>query len=260
VPPVAAPYEPPEGIAPAEAAVLVENRMESRAISATIMDLANRGYIKLELMEEIILGYTSTDYTLTLLQSRFSWEELAGFEQVVLSSLFPLGTMICHGSAKTTLSWAGPDIVQATPIIEREIHRSLESKGRYETTLDWKSMPSQMIPGIFVIFLFFFLQVIEDIGRSEGPLAVFFGLSIWLALLIAFLGKRRSVRKTTPGSIKRAECRSFKHFLESVDGDRLRRMPPATVEKYLPYAMAFGVEHHWSKAFQDLTYLFTLKL
>ena len=29
-------------------------------------------------------------------------------------------------------------------------------------------------------------------------------------------------------------------------------MPPDTFEKFLPYAMALGVEHHWAKAFQGI--------
>jgi uncharacterized membrane protein len=29
-------------------------------------------------------------------------------------------------------------------------------------------------------------------------------------------------------------------------------MPPDTFEKFLPYAMALGVEHHWAKAFEGI--------
>jgi uncharacterized membrane protein len=37
-----------------------------------------------------------------------------------------------------------------------------------------------------------------------------------------------------------------------VDADRLKRMPPDTFEKYLPYAMALGVEHQWATAFAGI--------
>ncbi|HEU4413436.1 MAG TPA: DUF2207 domain-containing protein, partial [Candidatus Angelobacter sp.] len=37
-----------------------------------------------------------------------------------------------------------------------------------------------------------------------------------------------------------------------VDADRLKRMPPDTFEKFLPYAMALGVEHRWAKAFDGI--------
>ena len=37
--------------------------------------------------------------------------------------------------------------------------------------------------------------------------------------------------------------------MNRVDGERLKKMPPTTFEKFLPYAMALGVEHHWAQAF-----------
>src|ERR1700720_3411525 len=40
--------------------------------------------------------------------------------------------------------------------------------------------------------------------------------------------------------------------MNRVDADRLKRMPPDTFEKFLPYAMALGVEHHWAKAFEGI--------
>ena len=54
------------------------------------------------------------------------------------------------------------------------------------------------------------------------------------------------------GARTRVECLGFKEFMTRVDGDRIKRMPPDTFEKFLPYAMAFGVEQHWAKAFQGL--------
>jgi len=40
--------------------------------------------------------------------------------------------------------------------------------------------------------------------------------------------------------------------MNRVDSDRLKRMPPDTFEKYLPYAMALGVEHRWAKNFEGI--------
>ena len=34
--------------------------------------------------------------------------------------------------------------------------------------------------------------------------------------------------------------------MNRVDADRLKRMPPDTFEKFLPFAMALGVEHQWA--------------
>ena len=73
-----------------------------------------------------------------------------------------------------------------------------------------------------------------------------------LTVLIVFLFGRHLSAKTVRGARTRVECLGFKEFMTRVDGDRIKRMPPDTFEKFLPYAMAFGVEQHWAKAFQGL--------
>ena len=46
----------------------------------------------------------------------------------------------------------------------------------------------------------------------------------------------------------------FEDFLNHVESDRFNRMikTPQMFEKFLPYAMALGVEKNWSKAFQGI--------
>jgi len=40
--------------------------------------------------------------------------------------------------------------------------------------------------------------------------------------------------------------------MKRVDADRLKTLPPDTFEKFLPYAMALGVEHRWAQAFAGI--------
>ncbi len=46
----------------------------------------------------------------------------------------------------------------------------------------------------------------------------------------------------------------FEDFLDHVEADRFNRMikTPEMFEKFLPFAMALGVEKNWSKAFQGI--------
>ena len=45
-------YEPPEDLTPAEAGTLIDNAADMRDITATMVDLAVRGYIRIEEREE----------------------------------------------------------------------------------------------------------------------------------------------------------------------------------------------------------------
>ena len=58
--------------------------------------------------------------------------------------------------------------------------------------------------------------------------------------------------KTVKGARTHIAVLGFQEFMNRVDADRLKVMPPDTFEKYLAYAMALGVEHHWAQAFAGI--------
>jgi uncharacterized membrane protein len=60
--------------------------------------------------------------------------------------------------------------------------------------------------------------------------------------------------RTPRGTRELEKVLGFREFLSRVEGDRLERMvkTPETFEKYLPFAMALGVEDNWAKAFEDI--------
>jgi hypothetical protein len=63
-------------------------------------------------------------------------------------------------------------------------------------------------------------------------------------------------RPTVGGSRLLARVEGFRHFLETVDSDRLARLGAAldttTFDRYLPHAIALGVEHAWARRFDAL--------
>src|SRR5579871_228519 len=81
------------------------------------------------------------------------------------------------------------------------------------------------------------------------PLAI---LALAIAGIIVFLFGRQMSAKTLQGARTAVAVLGFQEFMNRVDADRLKRMPPDTFEKYLPYAMALGVEHKWAQAFAGI--------
>src|SRR5581483_10998055 len=106
---------------------------------------------------------------------------------------------------------------------------------------------------------YFFLGV----GISAAPLILGKWLDLftapWMAVLaggisvlIAYLFGRVMASKTLLGARTWVQVRGFEEFIDRVDADRLRRMPADTFEKYLPYAMAFGLEQQWAQKFAGI--------
>jgi uncharacterized membrane protein len=73
-----------------------------------------------------------------------------------------------------------------------------------------------------------------------------------LAALAIFAIGRLLTATSLKGARTIVQIKGFQEFMNRVDADRLKRMPPDTFEKYLPYAMALGVEHRWAKNFEGI--------
>ena len=60
--------------------------------------------------------------------------------------------------------------------------------------------------------------------------------------------------RTVRGTRELEKVLGFQEFLSRVEGDRLDRVvkTPEMFEKFLPYAMALGVEARWAKAFEGI--------
>jgi uncharacterized membrane protein YgcG len=247
---VAPMYEPPKGLTPAEAGTLLEDAVEARDITSTVIDLAVKGYIKIIEQNDKGLFLTHRDYVLQLTKPRPEWQDLAGHELVVLDNIFPLDAMVSGASdTETTLSSLKERFYIALPSIRKEIMDALDAKNLYSTDPD--SAKGLALVGVLIIVLpFLWLQMTGHIQLFNSPSVLMAGAV--LSILIVVLFGRKLAAKTVRGARARVECLGFKEFMTRVDGDRIKRMPPDTFEKFLPYAMAFGVEHHWAKAFEGL--------
>jgi uncharacterized membrane protein len=89
-------------------------------------------------------------------------------------------------------------------------------------------------------------------STSSSPLALFFAAISSALILIVFA--QLMPARTIEGARAREATLGFKEFLGRVDSDRYKRMitSPEMFERFLPYAMAFGVEEKWAKAFENI--------
>lgn len=237
---VAPMYEPPPGITPAEAGTLLDDSIHPRDITSTMVDLAVRGYITIEETAEKGLMFTHKDYVFHLIKPREKWDAtLAPHERVMLENVFAIGNDVRLSDLKNRF-------YTAVPIIREDIMSALKSKGIYlldpESANGISIVAAIVILGIFAAFQFlgwanFF---------SSIPLVV---VCVLISAAIWFLFARVMTAKTVKGGQIHVAVLGFQEFMNRVDGERLKKMPPTTFEKYLPYAMALGVEHHWAQAF-----------
>ncbi len=239
---VAPMYEPPAGMTPAETGALLEDQVHPRDITSTLVDLAVRGYVKIEEVDDKGLIFHHRDYVFHLLKPQAQWVGLAPHELVMLQNVFGDGQ-------QTRLSSLKNRFYTAIPVIRQDIMAALRNKNMY--TLDPDSANAFSIVAAVAIGLAFVgLQVLGWANfLSSVPLLL---ISVAISALIWWLFARKMTAKTTNGARTWIAVLGFQEFMNRVDADRLKKMPPDTFEKFLPYAMALGVEHHWAQAFAGI--------
>jgi uncharacterized membrane protein YgcG len=241
---VAPMYEPPPGISPAEAGTLLDDTIHPRDITSTMVDLAVRGYIKIEEVADKGLVFTHKDYIFHLLKpvAALNDQNLAPHESVMLDNVFA-------GDSETRLSSLKNRFYMAVPIIRQDIMAALKRKGIY--LLDPESANAYSIAAVFAILIpFAIVQYMQWANfLTSIPLLI---LCLLISAVIWWLFARVMTAKTVKGGRIRVAVLGFQEFMNRVDADRLKTMPSTTFEKFLPYAMALGVEHHWAQAFAGI--------
>jgi hypothetical protein len=245
--PIAPRYEPPSGLTPAEAGTLLDHSPDMRDITATLVDLAVRGYLVIEEKEEKVLGlFSSSDHVFEMRKPPGEWGDLAAHERELMSALFR------DGSRPTVeVSDLRNSFYKSLPVIRDAIFGGLIGRGFYLNRPDRVRKLYLVIGGV-LMFLTFHAAGFGSVMTGLAPVAV--GLAMFLSgAIVAGFGMVMPAR-TESGARTVEQVLGFEDFLDRVEADRFERMvrTPELFEKYLPFAMAFGVEKRWFRAFQDI--------
>ena len=245
-------YEPPTGATPAEVGALVDNNADIRDITATLVDLAVRGYIHIsELTEEHLFGLTkSTDYCFEILKKESEWTKLKAHEQSYLEALSECAP---DNDNKVRMSDLKNKFYKFLPEITNAVYDELVDAGYY---IERPDRARGKAWGIAVLVTFV-LGGATILSLSRGftmfaPAAMVIATVVSGSILVIFA--QLMPARTIEGARAREAGLGFQEFLSRVEEDRYKRMitSPDLFEKYLPYAMAFGVEEKWANAFKDI--------
>jgi uncharacterized membrane protein len=247
--PIAAQYEPPNQLTPGEAGTLVDNAANMRDITASIVDLAVRGYLVIEeVQKDRMLGLMhEKDYNFILQKDRSQWSALKAHEQALLDGFFTAGT----AGETISLDSLQNRFYKTLPVMRSGIFDSLVSQGFYKRRPD--SVRSTYI-GAGVVIGALMIWGGGALGRAMGIAPVPFIIGgIVSGLIICGFGWFMPAH-TEQGTRALEGVLGFEDFLNHVEADRFNRTikTPQMFEKFLPFAMAFGVEKNWSKAFDGI--------
>jgi uncharacterized membrane protein len=246
--PITTQYEPPAAMTPAELGTLVDGKPDMRDITATIVDLAVRGYLRIEeTVNEGFLGidlFSSKDYRFTLVKPRTEWKDLKPHERDLLEAMFGSGDSVGLSALKNKF-------YKHLPGIKNELYGDLVSDGLYASRPD----------RVRLLYIIGGVVLGVAIAVASAALMSAFGMQpvagivagILSGLVVVLFGWFMPAR-TVKGTRELEKVLGFQEFLSRVESDRLERTirTPETFEKFLPFAMALGVADTWAKAFEGI--------
>lgn len=246
--PITVQYEPPEGMTPGEAGTLVDNEAAMRDITATIVDLAVRGFLTIEQKDkEQLLGLMHhKEYVFHRTKAATEWLNLKPHEQLLLGALFDGGV-----SDSVSLTELQNHFYVHLPPIRNRIFDGLMSDGFY---LHRPDKLKQGFIGAGIVIGFLSVWAAGFLSSATGVSSLTTILSgVFTGAIIGGFGFFMSAR-TVSGERALEKVLGFEDFLGRVEKDQIERLEktPEMFEKFLPYAMALRVEKKWVSAFQGI--------
>ncbi len=213
-------YEPPDGLTPGEIGFLHDDSANVVEITATLIDLAVRGYIRIVQTKKKTL-FRKAKYRLQQLKN---FSGVADYEETLLNAIFRgeslevTSKIVDKGQAINVMQEVDVDKIDkmkmslAVTKIKKTLKDRLANKGYYGITKMEKGLLEKAIDG----------------GNISDE-----GAAAW------------------------ARAEGLKLYLGVAEKDRLKftdapERTPERFNKLLPYAVAMGVEKEWAKQFEGI--------
>src|SRR4029077_4757383 len=211
-------YEPPDKLTPGECGTLVDNEAAMRDITATLVDLAVKGYLTIEQKdEEHLLGLShSKEYVFHLKKPAAQWTDARPHELEMLSALFDDGSI-----TSVKLSDLQNHFYTHLPAIRSRIFDTLMAEGYYlhrPDTVRQGYIGAGIVIGILLFVFGGALGAATGVAHLTWVMA-----AILTAAVICIFGWFMPARTLT-GARTFEKVLGFEQFLERVESDRLERM------------------------------------
>lgn len=226
----------PDGIRPGQAGLLVNRVVEPVAIGATLVDLAVRGYLRID-------HWPGGDWRLVPLKD--ADEELLGYERELLDGIF--GGLQVQPKSRW-LSSLRREFSDRFRRVRSELDDDAVGRGWFADQPDrvrrrwaWCGAAVAAAGAVLVVVMAWNTHL----GLVPIPV-VLAGLLLWW-------GARRMPRRTPAGAELAQRVVGFRRYLQTA-GSGAAEVPLAEDQfsRYLPYAIVFGVPERWALAFARL--------
>jgi uncharacterized membrane protein YgcG len=231
-------FVPPEGLRPGQVGTLVDETANPLDVTATIVDLAVRGYLRID-EEREPKWFRQGDWRLVKL--RDPDDALVDYERKLLAALFRSGDQPLLSDLKNTFA---ADLRK----VQDALYADATSRGWFVRRPDrvrtlWVAL--SWVAFAAAVALAVLLAATTRFGWA-GVAAV--------VVAVAFVAvSRKMPARTAKGTAALRRVLGFRLFIMESERERARFAENRHLfSEYLPYAIVFGAVDRWAKAFEGL--------
>jgi hypothetical protein len=252
--PVAVQFAPPKGVRPGLVGTIIDEEANTIDVSATVVDLAVRGYLTIEEVESGGL-FKRADWQLTKLVPPAQAEPLLPYEETLFAGIFAESNPVLLSGLKnkfhTTLTTAQSQMYAEVTRMGW-FRKSPEKARRGWTALGMLVMGAGLASGWFLGIQ---SSQIDQVGGVTFviPSGIVLAVGLLLAGGIIYLLGKRMAAKTAAGSAVLAQSLGFKQYLVTAEARQIRFEEAQDIfSRYLPFAIVFGVADRWAGTFSEV--------
>ena len=231
-------FVPPDGIRPGQMGTLIDEVAHPLDVTATIIDLAVRGYLRIEELPAKGILVKKPDWELVRTRDP---EGLLRYETLLFDALFEDGPRVKVSDLSGTF-------VQHLRSVQNALYLDVKHQGWFTARPDhvrehWVGVGA----GVLVVG-----AIIVAVAAWKTTLALI-PIPVIVTGVLLIGGARWMPRRTAKGTGTLRRVLGFRRFIDESEAERAQFAERQHLfSEYLPYAVVFGATEKWAKAFAGL--------
>jgi len=239
-------FSAPEELSPASVSFILKESYRSQSLTASIIALATKGYMTIEVDKKpSILGMSTDTYILD--KTSDVDEGLSEEEKVLHRALFgDRDRVVLDGKYKSYVAGA------------KGAHRNEVVAEHSEFVREGNNIKYVILP-FFLTIAAIVVSIMLHRHFAVADTDIFKALLIFVPVaIVSLLIYRWLIVQPTKEKLKlQSEIEGFRLYLEMAEKDRMNLLNPPSMtpqhfEELLPYAYALGVENNWAQTFKSV--------
>ncbi|WP_152193159.1 DUF2207 domain-containing protein [Georgenia satyanarayanai] len=232
--PVAVRFTPPDDVRPGEIGTLHDEVADFRDVSATLVDLAVRGYLRIEEVAPEKADDDVSDWRLVPLRD---WSGgLERYEREVLDRLMP-------DREPVALSEVGAEYATAVAKTQEALYRTVTEHGWFRGSP--RAVRNRwLVGGLALAGLGILVTAALVLLRWPAVL----GVPLFVVGVVVAFASSAVPARTAAGTAVLAQTLGFRQYLATAEAEQIRFEEGQDVfSRYLPYAIVFGLTDRWAQ-------------